>query len=372
MELRRFSGYVAMMPLGQVGVPAWDWLGAYLAQTIGEKLLFARVTVIPYYELGSAKEAISPDLFMDWEELIRLSEFLINGHIVTGSYVLDEKRFILNIYTVHEAGIVLLAKEEDTRDNFMTTVGRVAQKLNSTFGGLTTTDVRSQIESIAPTRSLEAYEATAAALRAWADGDLGQVREAVERARTLDPEIQDPLDILAYATRELGDLPGLRVAQKAQLARLTGDTTCYKAFALLDEALAYARQMGAVDLEADVLKAKRTLEESVPSSDLSRLYQARVNQWREDLAALMADGGSARLRAARSHGLTLGQTAALYLAAQSWYRQAETSLEVGYIAAAGRYARRAANVLALVGSTAQRQQAKKLLGRIEAALPVPR
>ncbi len=368
MELRRFSGYMAMMPLGQVGVPVWDWFGAYLAQTIGEKLLFARVIVVPYYELGSAKSAISSDLFMDWEELIRLSEFLVNGHIVTGSYVLDEKRFVLNIYTVHEAGIVLLAKEEDARDNFMATIGRVAQKLNAIFGGLTTTDVRSQIESIAPTRSLDAYEATASALRAWAGGDLARVREAVERARTLDPEMQDPLNILVYATRELGDLPSLRLAQKAQLARLTGGVTCYKAFALLDEALAYARQTGAVDLEADVLKVQKALEESVPSSDLSRLYEARVNQWREDLTALMGDGGSARLRAARSRGLTLGQTAALYLAAQSWYRQAEANLEVGYVAAAVRYARRAADLLALVGSTAQRQQAKKLIARAEAEL----
>jgi len=276
MEVRRLGGFIAAMPFGKVATLTWDWFGASLAKTISEKLIFAGLVVVPYYGLGHLGQQMNRDAFMDWEELIRISEFLDNGHIVTGSYILDEKRVILSIYVVHETGISLLAKDEDSRENFVPLVGRVSQRVIATFGGPTDVETRNQLEAIMDTRNLDAYQAMVAALEAWAMGDLQAVRESAERALALDPAFPDPLEILALATRQLGDAQHLRLAQKTQLIQLMSSSPSFKALVLLDKILAYSRQSGDAALEADCLVTKRALENSVGGNDLSRLYYARA------------------------------------------------------------------------------------------------
>ncbi len=366
MELRRLGGFIAMMPFGKVGNLDWDWLGASLAKTIGEKLIFAELVIVPYYELKHLGQQVGSEVFMDWEELVRISEFLEGGHIITGSYILDDKQFVISVYVVHESGITLLAREEDTRENFIPVVGRVSQKVIATFGGPTDVETRNQLEAIAATKSLDAYQAMAAALEAWAAGNLQTVQEATERALALDPSFLDPLDILVSATRELDNVQHLRVAQKRLLTQLMSSSPSFKALVLLDKTLAYARQSGNKDLEADCLKTRKALE-SGGVNNLGQLYCKRATKVEEELETLLAEKERGRWRTLRNRGWDTGQVVALYLTAQSWFRQAETNLEVGYSTTARCYALRAGSLFAVLGSP-QRQQAKKLLNKIEAAL----
>jgi hypothetical protein len=357
MELKRLDGFVALMPFTRAGNLGWDWLGASLAQALGERLIFAGLTVLPYYALGNIRE-FDGEILTDCQEQILLGEFLTGGHIIAGSYALDEKRFALSLYAMSPTGISLLAKEEDTAENWLTPLLRQSQRVVSAFGPVDA-EIRGQMDAIVSTRNLAALQALSAAHTSWAVRDMEAVRASVERARTLDGEFLDPLTVLVQATHDLGDPHGLRMVRKAQLAQLIS-SSAFKSLTVAGEMLAHARWNNDHEWEAECLKAEQAIAGRLGTRDPGRIYAARFAKLNLQYEEWLGESKRSR-KATAGLRWSAGQRASLCLAARSWLRQAEGTLQVGY-SAARLYAMRAQGVFALLGS-AEREDAKKVVSQ---------
>lgn len=362
MELKRLDGFVALMPFTQMGKLGWDGLGACLAQILGEKLAFAGITVLPYYALGNVT-GIDHELLTDGQEQMLISEFLDDGHMFAGSYALDDKRFTLNIYAVLPTGISLLAKEEDTAENWLSPVQRQSHRIASAFASADA-EIRHQTDGIISSRSLAAWQALSVARASWAAQDIEGVRGAVERAKVLDPDFFDPLTVLLQALYEGGDPSALRAARKSHLSKLASSAS-FKTLALLGEMAALARRNADQEGETDYLKTVQAVEAKVGAQEPARIYAARMAKLNQQYEQWLAQDKPGR-KGGASPKLSAGQMASLYMAAQSWLHQAEQNLQVGYAATTRLYGGRAQSIFTLLKSS-QRAAAKKLVSQAETA-----
>ena len=368
METKRTSGFVAMMPFGQSGRTDLDWFGVNLARALADKLIAAGLDVISCYKLAYTRQEIHTQTLVNWEEQIRVSEVLHGGHIVTGSYLIDDKRIRINAYQVRDTGFSLIAKEEDTLDNPAALLDRVSQRIVAAFGGAVSASIRDRIAAVSATQGLPAWQALAQAWTAWAAKDLEGVRVAVRAAQELDPEFHEPLDILARATAELDGAEQAKIARKAQLTHLmSAAKPYYRALVIIDDVLAQAQRNGANDLAADCLKARAAVQRNLDKADIAQYYQQRLAQVDEEIELLLDEDESKRLVVLRDRGWTTAQAVSLYLLANSWLQQGEINLQIGRYAAARAYGQRADEIYASLGSAKKRQQAKKLLSAAPAA-----
>ena len=365
---KQLDGFVAMMPFIQPGTQGWDWFGASLAQTVNDKLLMAGLTVIPFFELGRLEAWPEVGLLTNWEEFSLMSDFVENGYILAGSHFFNEKRVKINIFVVKPTGLSLVAKEDETKENFMRVIDHVCHEIAAAFGKPTNAKMRERIQATTSTTSKEAFGALVSAFDAWKSKDLDGVRRAVGQAKEMDPEYLAPLDLLVRATKELGSGSELAAAQRAFLTQAMASPTRYQALALVDELLAEAQRSGNNALAADCLKTRSAIQGNTDEDSIAQVFARRVQELDGALTALLREDEIGHLRILRKNGWSTGQVVALYLMAQSWVDQTDAALQAGQRAIASFYADRAIGLYRILGNAKKRRRVKEMLVEAKAAL----
>jgi hypothetical protein len=355
--------FVAAMPLIELGKSGWSWLGVSLAKTLREKLLIAGLDVVPCYEIA-LKEKVDPKPFTSWESLIRLSDFIPSGHVLTGSCLFDEKRVKIYVYEVKPDGLRLLAQEDETKENFMRLLDRICFGVADAFGKPTNAQIRDYVKAATATTDQEAYEKMIEAFQKWAAHDLSGVEEAVAESQEIDPDFVDPLVLLARATRDLSEPEEAQKVWRRLLTDLMASTD-FKALAIIDEILAQAQRAGNNELAADCLKARSAVQGNLKSDDIAPLYQERTREAQDAMESLLDKSDLARLRVLQKNGWSVGEATAFFLLGKSWQRHAEVNAALGRYAVAKTYAVQASSLFTIAGNAEKYRLVRNLVEQME-------